>query len=101
MKTILLTFAALVLSAQTVDIYPPELRNEYRTDDGRLNGTWWHFASPQERWLYLKAWSDITGRKLRVIPKPLDSVYAALADELNRFSVPSEPKPQSHTGCAE
>ena len=55
------------------------------TDDGRLNGAWWHFASPQERGLYVKAWEDITGRKLRGIPKPLDSVNAAVADELNRF----------------
>ena len=47
----------------------------------------WHFASPQERGLYVKAWEDITGRKLRRIPKPLDSVNAAVADELNRFII--------------
>ena len=100
MKTILLIFAALVLSAQTVDTYyySPGLQADYVTDDGRLNGAWWHFASPQERGLYVKAWEDITGRKLRGIPKPLDSVNAAVADELNRSS---EPKPQSHKGCAE
>ena len=87
MKTILLTFAALVLSAQTVDTYyySPGLQADNVTDDGRLNGAWWHFASPQERGLYVKAWEDITGRKLRGIPKPLDSVNAAVADELNRF----------------
>ena len=45
----------------------------------------WHFASPQERGLYVKAWEDVTGRKLRGIPKPLDSV--AVADELNRFII--------------
>ena len=98
MKTLLLLLAALALSAQRVDIYPPKLRSGSLTDDGRLNGAWWHFASPQERGLYVKAWEDITGRKLVAVPKPRDSASAAVADELNRFS---EPKPQSHKGCAE
>jgi hypothetical protein len=100
MKTLLLLLAALALTAQTVDTYySPELPKKYFTDDGRLNGAWWHFASPQQRWLYVKAWEDITGRKLVAGPKTLDSVYSALADELNRFS---EPKQQPHhTGCAE
>jgi hypothetical protein len=100
MKTILLTFAALVLSAQTIDTYYHSARfqADYVTDDGRLSGAWWHLASPQERGLYVKAWEDITGRKIVREPKPADSVYAAVADELGRFS---EPKPQSHTGCAE
>jgi len=35
----------------------------------------------------VKAWEDITGRKLRGLPKPLDSVNAAVADELNRFII--------------
>jgi hypothetical protein len=98
MKTILLTFAALVLTAQTIDTYRLEVAKGYLTDDGRLNGAWWHFASAQERALYVKAWEDITGRKVRVRPRPPDSVYAAVADTLGSIS---EPKPQSHTGCAE
>jgi hypothetical protein len=95
MKTLLLLLAALALSAHRVDIYPPKLRSGSLTDDGRLNGAWWHFASPQERGLYVKAWEDITGRKLVAVPKPLDSANAAVADELNRFS---EPKPQGPQG---
>ena len=95
MKTLLLLLAALALSAKRVDIYPPKLRSGSLTDDGRLNGAWWHLASPQERGLYVKAWEDITGRKLVAVPKPRDSADAAVADELNRFS---EPKPQSQQG---
>src|SRR6516164_1815169 len=43
MKTLLLILAALALSAHRVDIYPPKLRSGSLTDDGRLNGAWWHF----------------------------------------------------------
>ena len=99
MKTLFLLLAALALSAQTVDTDSVQrFQTKYLTDDGRLNGAWWHFASPQERGLYVRAWEDITHRRLRGIPKPVDSVDAAVADELVRFS---EPKPQSHKGCAE
>ena len=67
MKTILLTFAAIVLSAQTVDTYSsPPIPSEYLTmvdNEAHLNGYWWNAATATERQIYLMAWQDATGHK--------------------------------------
>jgi len=62
MKTLLLTFVALVVSAQTVDrYYSPDLPSAVFTNS-KLNGVWWQHATREERWIYLQAVSDTLGR---------------------------------------
>jgi hypothetical protein len=66
MKTMLLTFVALMLSAQTVDKYfSPELPSGAFTYN-RLNGIWWQRASNYERWIYLQAVSDTLNRHVQL-----------------------------------
>ena len=71
MKTVLLTLVALVVSAQPVEVYynPPILPECYT---GKwLNGVWWTRSNRMERWAYLSALREATGRKLRIA----DNVY--------------------------
>jgi len=71
MKAVLLTLVALVVSAQPVEVYynPPILPECYT---GKwLNGVWWTRSNRMERWAYLSALREATGRKLRVA----DNVY--------------------------
>ena len=63
MKTMLFTFVALMLSAQTVDKFSPAVPSNYFT--GRtLNGAWWNNATRMERWVYLQGVSETLGRQV-------------------------------------
>ena len=74
MKMTLITFVALVLSAQTVDKYfSPDLPSEMFTYD-RLNGIWWQHASEYERWIYLQAVSDALNRHVQLEDNAYDPV---------------------------
>jgi hypothetical protein len=63
MKTILLTFVALMVSAQTVEVEQyPFVPGEFLTK-GHLNGRWWNQATPMEREIYRRAWNEATGQR--------------------------------------
>jgi hypothetical protein len=86
MKTALLAFVALVLSAQPLEVFRPDLPSEDFTS-GRLNGLWYQRATPQERWVYIQAWQDITGRMMLHFPSippnelsPMPNILDAMSD---------------------
>ena len=99
MRTILLMLAAFVLSAQnlTVEVFRPDLPSDEFTNH-KLNGLWWQRATPQERWVYIQAWQDITGRQVFHYPSGGDEV-STLPNILNGMSDPSCLSDQKSIAC--
>jgi hypothetical protein len=88
MKTILLALVALVLSAQPLEVFKPDLPGDVFTS-GKLNGLWYQRATPQERWVYIQAWEDITGRKMFHLPSVPPNETTTMPNILGQMSDPT------------